>query len=157
MVLSLHRFQRTSWGGWYLLGDQVIAGVVRSGYSEPGVTFVTPDDFGLQVAKMSRPKGETIPSHIHLPVPRALVGTQEVLIIQKGELRADLFDDDNCYLSSIVLSEGDVLILNSGGHGFFASEDCLFIEVKQGPYVEGKDKEIFSNTVGSETPIRLIE
>jgi hypothetical protein len=40
---------------------------------------------------------------------------------------------------------------------FFASEDCLFIGVKQGPYVEGKDKEIFSNTVGSETPIRLIE
>lgn len=155
--MTLHRFESSAWGGWYLLGDRVIAGVVRSGSYLPGVTFVTPDDFGLQVATMNRPKGETIPSHKHLPVPRALVGTQEVLIIQKGQLRADLFDDGNSYLASIVLSEGDVLILNSGGHGFFASDDCLFIEVKQGPYVEGKDKEIFMNTVGSETPIRLIE
>lgn len=155
--MPLAVFKRAAWGGWYLLGDRIIAGVVRSGYGEPGVTFVTPNEFGLQVAKMNRPKGHSIPSHSHLPVPRALVGTQEVLIIQKGTLRADLFDDGNSYLASIVLSAGDVLILNSGGHGFFASEDCMFIEVKQGPYVEGKDKEIFTNTVGSETPIRLIE
>jgi hypothetical protein len=85
------------------------------------------------------------------------VGTQEVLIIRQGALRADLFSEDRQYLASVDLGPGDAIVLNSGGHGFFASEDCLFIEVKQGPYVEGKDKEILSKTVGSDTPIRLIE
>jgi hypothetical protein len=118
---------------------------------------VTPDEFGLQVAVMERPKGYSIPAHEHLPVPRATVGTQEVLLIRQGTLRADLFSSERDYLASVQLSAGDAIILNSGGHGFFASEDCLFLEVKQGPYVEGKDKVIFSNTVGTETPIRLIE
>jgi hypothetical protein len=106
---------------------------------------------------MERTRGYSIPSHEHLPVPRATVGTQEVLLIRQGTLRADLYSPDRDYLASIELNAGDAIILNSGGHGFYASEDCLFIEVKQGPYVEGKDKVIFSNTVGNETPIRLIE
>ena len=140
-----------------IYGSAVLAGVIRADYRPGGPGFVTPDDFGLQVAVMERPQGYSIPSHEHLPVPRATVGTQEVLLIRQGTLRADLFDSDRHYVASVELQAGDAIILNTGGHGFFASADCLFIEVKQGPYVEGKDKEIFSNTVGSETPIRLIE
>jgi hypothetical protein len=147
----------TDWGFWVNCDSVTLAGVIRAGYRPGGPSFVTPDDFGLQVAVMERPKGYSIPSHEHLPVPRATVGTQEVLLIRQGTLRADLFDLDRHYVASVELQAGDAIILNTGGHGFFASEDCLFIEVKQGPYVEGKDKEIFSNTVGSETPIRLIE
>ena len=147
----------TDWGFWVNCDSVTLAGVIRAGYRPGGPSFVTPDDFGLQVAVMERPKGYSIPSHEHLPVPRATVGTQEVLLIRQGTLRADLFDLDRQYVASVELQAGDAIILNTGGHGFFASEDCLFIEVKQGPYVEGKDKEIFSNTVGSETPIRLIQ
>lgn len=147
----------TDWGYWVTDGSVVIAGVIKSDFRPGGPSFVTPDDFGLQVAVMERPIGHSIPSHEHLPVPRATVGTQEVLLIRQGTLRADLFNQERVYLASVELFAGDAIILNSGGHGFFASEDCLFLEVKQGPYVEGKDKEIFSNTLGVETPIRLIE
>lgn len=146
----------TSWGFWVTNDTVTLAGVIKADYRPGGPGFVTPDDFGLQVAVMERPQGYTIPSHEHLPVPRATVGTQEVLLIRQGTLRADLFDNHRLYVVSVELQAGDAIILNTGGHGFFASEDCLFIEVKQGPYVEGKDKDIFSNTVGSETPIRLI-
>ena len=154
MSISL---SQTPWGFWLNHKDTVIAGVIRSDFRSGSASFVTPDEFGLQVAVMERPKGYSIPSHEHLPVPRATVGTQEVLLIRQGTLRADLFSPERDYLASVELNSGDAIILNSGGHGFFASEDCLFLEVKQGPFVEGKDKEIFSNTVGTETPIRLIE
>jgi hypothetical protein len=147
----------TSWGFWVTNDSVALAGVIRADYRPGGPSFVTPDNFGLQVAVMERPQGYAIPSHEHLPVPRATVGTQEVLLIRQGTLRADLFDIHRQYVASVELQAGDAIILNTGGHGFFASEDCLFIEVKQGPYVEGKDKEIFANTVGSETPIRLIQ
>jgi hypothetical protein len=149
--------QATSWGFWVLSEGNVIAGVVSPSFVPKGPCFVTPPEFGLQVAVMERPAFHRIPSHFHLPVPRSLVGTQEVILVRQGKLRSDLFDDDSKYLGSVILGPGELLILNSGGHGFEATEDCLFIEVKQGPYVEGKDKEIFPNTVGSETPIRLIE
>lgn len=146
----------TNWGFWVLFDGFEIAGIVRSNYEPDGANFVTPDSFGLQVAIMNRPAGYIIPSHFHLPVPRALVGTQEVLFIQRGSLRADLFSPECVYLCSVNLKEGDVIILNSGGHGFEASQDCLFFEVKQGPYVEGKDKEIFAGIVDVSTKIRLV-
>ena len=144
------------WGFWVIYDSIVLAGVVRERFDVDGVSFVTPNDFGLQVAVMKRGKGHKIPSHFHLPVPRALEGTQEVLIINSGNLRADLFNNSNEYVVSVELLAGDVIILNSGGHGFVASEDCKFFEVKQGPFVEGADKQIFESHVGSEIPIRLI-
>lgn len=146
----------TNWGFWVSQGETQIAAIVRASYRPSGAAFVTPDSFGLQVAVMNRSKGHKIPSHHHLPVPRSLVGTQEVLLIRQGVLRADLFDDEAQYLGSVELFEGDMIVLNSGGHGFEASEDCLFVEVKQGPFVEGHDKVVFSNSVGSETPIRML-
>lgn len=148
---------RSEWGFWITHKSEKIAAILKAGYEPKGVDFVTPDSFGLQVAVMKRPTGFVIPSHFHLPVPRALIGTQEVLFIQKGSLRADLYTLSREYLCSVNLGAGDLIILNSGGHGFVASEDCLFFEVKQGPFVEGKDKEVFSNSVGSSTEIRLIE
>lgn len=149
--------QKMPWGFWVLVDKQVLGGVVRASYVPEGPEFVTPDDFGLQVAVMYRPTGHRIPSHFHYPVSRAVVGTQEVILVQRGSMRADLFDSQSTYVASIVAGPGDLLILHSGGHGFEISEGCVFFEVKQGPYSPEKDKEIFLSTVGSDTPIRLIE
>jgi hypothetical protein len=131
------------WGFWIKSEGVFIAGIVSDDFEPEGVAFLTPEDFGLQVAVMNRAKGYEIPAHFHHPVPRALTGTKEVLIIKRGTLRADLYSKDSNYLCSVNLNPGDVIILNAGGHGFQASDDCTFIEVKQGPYVEGQDKETF--------------
>lgn len=147
----------TEWGFWVKTGSTTLAGVVRSSFSPLGAHFVTNPESNLQVAVMNRPKGHRIDSHTHFEISRSISSTQEVLIIQKGSLRADIFYPGTEYFGSILVNEGDILILTAGGHGFEASEDCVFIEVKQGPYSSEKDKELFSNTVGSDTPIRLIE
>lgn len=108
-----------------------------------GVSFVTPHDLQQQVAIMKRPSGETIAAHTHLAVNRAVEGTQEVLIILRGTMTADLYDNSRALIHSVKLHEGNVIVLVSGGHGFRINEDCDFVEVKQGPYTEGKDKEVF--------------
>ena len=127
----------------------LLAMITRSaGYGE-GVHFVTPNDLQQQVAVMKRPAGDVIPAHTHLPVPRSLRGTQEVLIILRGALQADIYDSEAILITSVVLEAGDVITLVSGGHGFSVVEEAEFIEVKQGPYVPGRDKVVFSAKASS--------
>ena len=121
----------------------LLAMIVSNSSFGPGVHFVTPNQLQQQVAVMKRPAGEKIPAHTHLPVPRSVKGTQEVLIILNGAIRADIYDDNREFVQSETLTGGDVIVLVSGGHGFTIVDDCEFIEVKQGPYVPGKDKEVF--------------
>jgi hypothetical protein len=145
------------WGYWVEVEHTKIAGVVKVGFEPDGVDFITPQNFGLQVGVMNRKQGYEIHSHYHLPVPRALIGTQEVLIVKRGTLRTDLYDENQKYLCSLQIGQGDIVILNSGGHGFVASEDCLFIEVKQGPYEEGNDKVIFPSAESTGHTLRIIQ
>lgn len=115
-----------------------------------GVHFVTPDELQQQVAVMKRPSKEKILAHTHLPVPRSVRGTQEVLIILGGSIRAEIYDDHRKFVRSETLAAGDVIVLVSGGHGFTILEDAEFIEVKQGPYVQGEDKKVFERRDNSE-------
>ena len=117
--------------------------VVRSSHTVEKIGFLTPDTFGQQVAYMNRPKGEVIQSHIHEPISRTLIGTQEVLYIRKGRIRVDFYESDRTYVSSMILEAGDLMLLNTGGHGFEVLEDIDMIEIKQGPFAEGRDKTRF--------------
>ncbi|HSW61451.1 MAG TPA: hypothetical protein VLJ60_11665, partial [bacterium] len=75
--------------------------------------------------------------------PREVVYTQEVLVMRKGKLRVDFYDNERNYLESRILEAGDVILLASGGHGFEVIEDVEMIEVKQGPYAGENDKTRF--------------
>jgi hypothetical protein len=66
-----------------------------------------------------------------------------VLILKQGKLRVDFYDNKKEYLESYILKAGDVMLLESGGHGFEVLEDVEMVEVKQGPYVEDQDKDRF--------------
>ena len=123
-------------------GNQ-LALVVKSLLSPKRIEFLTPDTFGQQVAYMNRPKGEVIQAHIHEPISRTLIGTQEVLYIRKGRIRVDFYESDRTYVSSTILGAGDLMLLSTGGHGFEVLEDIDMIEIKQGPFAEGRDKTRF--------------
>jgi hypothetical protein len=117
--------------------------IVRSAFSAEKIDFLTPDTFGQQVAYMKRPQGEIIQAHIHESISRQLIGTQEVLYIRKGRIRVDFYESDRAYVSSTILETGDLMLLNTGGHGFEVLEDIDMIEIKQGPFAEGLDKTRF--------------
>jgi mannose-6-phosphate isomerase-like protein (cupin superfamily) len=122
---------------------EMLALIVRDEYSNPGITFFTPDELSQQLAYMKHPAGKIIDAHVHNPVVRSVGYTQETLFIKRGRLRVDFFDDDQNYLESRELKKGDVILLIKGGHGFEVLEELEMIEVKQGPYAGDEDKTRF--------------
>ena len=126
-------------------GDDLYAIIIRSSYSKPGINFFTPDDYSQQLGYMKHPKGHVIDPHIHNEVTRSVYLTQEVLIIKKGKLRVDFYDDNKYYLFSEILCDGDIILLSKGGHGFEVLEELEMIEVKQGPYSGDQDKSKFDS------------
>ncbi len=123
---------------------KLLAMIIRNNYTCDGVDFITPDEYSQQVAYMHHPTGKIIDAHVHNPVHRSIVMTQEVLFIKKGKLRVDFYDDNEQYIESRMLESGDVILLVSGGHGFTVIEEVEMIEVKQGPYSGDKDKKRFT-------------
>ncbi len=121
----------------------LLALVIRSTFRVIGLSFLTDDSSVLQVGYMTRPNGEVIVAHVHEPVARSIVGTQEVLIMQEGKVRLDLFTQARKYVASVTLSAGDLVLLSEGGHGIEVLEEARIIEIKQGPFVDGKDKTRF--------------
>ena len=131
-------------------GDgSILAVVVRSTFRVNGLSFLTEQSSALQVGYMTRPTGEVIVAHVHEPIVRNIVGTQEVLLIQEGKVRLDLFSHSRQYVASLTLNEGDLVLLSEGGHGIEVIEEARIIEVKQGPFVDGKDKTRFEPVLPS--------
>ena len=122
---------------------KLLATIIRNNYTSAGIDFITPAEYSQQVAYMHHQTGKVIDAHVHNPVHRSIVMTQEVLFIKKGKLRVDFYDDDEQYIESRILEAGDVILLVSGGHGFTVIEEVEMIEVKQGPYSCDEDKKRF--------------
>ena len=127
--------------------DELYAVIIRNTYNKPGISFFTPDEYSQQLGYMNHPKGHIIPPHVHNEVNRSVFLTQEVLIIKKGKLRVDFYDNDTNYLFSEILLQGDIILLSKGGHGFEILEDLEMIEVKQGPYCGDMDKTRFESSI----------
>ena len=111
--------------------------------AKPGVDFITDRTLSQQLAIISQPKGHVIPRHVHLLSPREVKYTQETLVIVRGCLQIELYDSNKNLVESLTLGAGDIILLVSGGHGFTVLENCLIIEVKQGPFDAQHDKERF--------------
>lgn len=120
--------------------NKIFAIIIRNNYSKEGIEFFTPNDFSQQLAFMKHPKGKEIQPHLHNVVTREVHYTKEVLIIRKGVLEVDFYDDNKKYIESRELNAGDVILLAFGGHGFKCLDDVEMIEVKQGPYLGDADK-----------------
>ena len=121
----------------------ILAIIIHHDFNKQGIHFFTPDDFSQQLAYMRHPAGKVIQAHVHNPVKRDVHFTKEVLFIKRGKLRVDFYDNDQFYLESRVLEDGDVILLSEGGHGFEVLEEVEMFEVKQGPYAGEMDKTRF--------------
>jgi hypothetical protein len=122
------------------LQDKILAVIIRANFKKEGIAFFTPDDFSQQLGYMNRPTDYVIPPHVHNVVERKVDLTQEVLLVKSGKVRVDFYDDNKTYLESRIITQGDVILLAHGGHGFKMLEPSEMIEVKQGPYCGELDK-----------------
>ena len=104
---------------------------------------MTPPEFKQQVGFVVYPKGGEVARHVHRSLERRLVGTSEVLIVQKGRCLAEIYDDEQQLVATRELGAGDIMLMVAGGHGFRMLEDTVLLEIKQGPYTGVDEKERF--------------
>ena len=126
-----------------LWNNQPLAYIFRKEINPEKTTFLTPPELNLQLGLVVYPAGGSVTPHVHLPVERTIVGTCEVLVVKKGRCEIDIYNDERQLVSTRELREGDVILTVGGGHGFRMLEDTVLLEIKQGPYVAGVDKERF--------------
>ncbi len=117
--------------------------IIRTNPLPEQTTFITPPEFKQQAGFVVYPAGGTIARHIHLPLERHLVGTSEVLVLLKGRCLIDIYTDGKELVATRELVKGDVMLMIGGGHGFRIQEDTVFLEIKQGPYLNTEEKERF--------------
>jgi len=122
--------------------DTIVAIIIYSDHrvGENKIEFITPNEFSLQLGYMNRPTGYQVIPHIHNPVPRETVGTQEVLFVKEGLIEIDFYSFERVYLESRKLSAGDIVLLVGAGHGITVLEAVKIVEVKNGPFIPGADK-----------------
>ena len=132
---------------------KILAIIISNDYSKDGVEFFTPNDFSQQLAYMKHPKGKRIDAHTHNVVPREVSYTKEVLVIRKGKLRVDFYEDDQTYIESHIVNQGDIILLAFGGHGFECLEEVEMVEIKQGPYLGEQDKVRFKGVESNEVKL----
>ena len=67
---------------------------------------------------------------------RTINRTCEVLYVIKGSLEARIYDLSENLLETLVVKQGEILVLLECGHGYtILSDDTKVIEIKNGPYL----------------------
>jgi len=96
---------------------------------------ITPDTAFLQMALIPLSKGKGCKSHVHIENIREISNTDEIWVILKGRIKAELYYKDN-KIDEEEMKFGDFLITYRGGHRLEALEDDTIVyEIKNGPYL----------------------
>ncbi len=125
---------------------KMLALIVRERYRrKKGITFFTQNESTQQFGYMKHKRDHVIKPHLHKKRLTKIYYTSEVILILKGILRVDFYNQFKKYLFSKILKPSDIIMLVSGGHGFKILKDVEMLEIKQGPYNLIKDKIKFEN------------
>ena len=133
---------------------KLFALIVRGKYRKKrGVNFFTSKEATQQFGYIKHKKNYIINPHSHNVRLTRILKTTEVLLLLKGILRVDFYDNMKKYLFSKIIKEKDLIMFVHGGHGFKVLKDVEMIEVKQGPYNLSKDKKKFNSV--NEKKVRI--
>ena len=124
-----------------LYKNKLFALIVRGKFrKKKGINFFTPKNSTQQFGYMKHNKNHIIEPHRHNKRLTRILNTTEVILLLKGILRVDFYDDKKKYLFSKIIKEKDIIMTVHGGHGFKVLKNVEMVEVKQGPYSLEKDK-----------------
>ncbi len=116
--------------------DGVLLAIIVHRWDEsPGIRFFTGPECPLQLGWMRREEGHVVAPHRHSEVCRRVVGTAEVLVVQRGVVQLDVYGKGEGVYRQFTLRAGDTVLFLSGGHGLTVLEEAIILEVKQGPYL----------------------
>jgi hypothetical protein len=114
-------------------GD-IIAVIARSGYHPPGVSFLSRPEWPLQLGVNTYHRSEVVRPHSHQRRKISIEAVQEVVHVDAGRIRVDLYDTGDLPVGTFDLFTGDTILFVQGGHSLQIMEDSRIVEVKQGPY-----------------------
>jgi len=133
---------------------KLFALIVRGKFrKKAGINFFTENNATQQFGYMKHKKDYVIKPHKHNKRLTKILMTTEIIILFKGILRVDFYDNKKMYLFSKKIFGKDIIMLLNGGHGFKVLKDVEMLEVKQGPYKLSRDKVKFDNV--DEKKIRI--
>ncbi len=125
--------------------NKLFALIVRGKYRKKrGINFFTSINSIQQFGYMKHKKNYVIKPHKHNQRLTKILKTTEVILLLKGSLRVDFYNNKKKYLFSNIINEKDIIMLVHGGHGFKVLKNVEMIEVKQGPYSLASDKTKFN-------------
>ncbi len=125
--------------------NKLFALIVRGKYRKKrGINFFTSKNSIQQFGYMKHKKNYVIKPHKHNQRLTKILKTTEVILLLKGSLRVDFYNNKKKYLFSKIINEKDIIMLVHGGHGFKVLKNVEMIEVKQGPYSLASDKTKFN-------------
>ena len=99
-----------------------------------GVKFLTPPELPMQLGLMEHPAGHRVEPHQHPAQPYDVRTMSEFLFIERGKIKATVYDEEWNVLGEETLGPSDFLLFLRGGHSIEVLEAGRFLEVKQGPF-----------------------
>jgi hypothetical protein len=130
---------------------ELIALLVPKEFKPEGYNFLTPGELNLQVGVNAYKAEGAVEAHRHNPVVRTTQGTMEAILVRRGRMSLQLYDNESQPLEQLEVGAGDFVLLVSGGHAITFLEQCDLLEVKQGPFVSREQDKtpLFAATGGS--------
>lgn len=114
---------------------KLVAVVFRRSINIEGVRFLTDASNPFQVGLHNRKKGVKLTPHIHkIASPLKITQIQELLYVQKGKIRVNLYTKKGESIRSMILAENDAVLVLDIGHGVDILTDAKIFQVKQGPF-----------------------
>lgn len=122
--------------------DEILGYVLKNPQLPNKSTFLTSPDLSLQLGYIVYPANGQVKRHFHNTATRTITNCSEVLILKKGRCLVDFYDRNLKLVTTRELVAGDIALILGRGHGIKMLEDTVFLEIKQGPYLDN-DKSFF--------------
>ncbi len=122
--------------------DKVLARHITPDDIKPGLISLTNDNEFLQVVAWGHyEKGKYLQDHWHNEFERTAMRTYEAVYVVKGSIEARIFDLNLNPVETLIVKQGEMLILLESAHGYtILEEDTTVLEIKNGPFM-GVDKD----------------
>ena len=118
------------------------AEIIRADTHVPITKFFSPNDSSFQFGLLAHQAGFVEAPHYHKPVERTISDLQQMLVVQRGVVAVDFFDEQGNRFREVVLRAGDGILLVHGTHSVRVLEDMQCISVKQGPFLGAENDKI---------------
>lgn len=122
-----------------------VATHVKPSEVPPGLNFVTTDDKFMQLGIWKYDKNHELPPHFHNEFERKSFKTNEFVFVAKGKLQSDLYTEEGKFIETVIVDEGEGILLHNHAHHYKILEDSIILESKNGPFMGvEKDKTVIN-------------